>query len=36
MLSGNDYFELLGLVAPTDDNRERGRKLERDGEGLYG
>lgn len=35
MLSENDYFELLGLVAETEDNRRRREMLERDGEGLY-
>lgn len=35
MLSENDYFELLGFVAETDDNRARRQRLERDGEGLY-
>ncbi len=35
MLSADDYFELLGLLAETDDNRARRQTLERDGEGLY-
>lgn len=35
MLSRHDYFELLGLVAETADNRGRREALERDGEGLY-
>lgn len=35
MLSEHDYFELLGFVAETDDNRARRQRLERDGEGLY-
>ena len=35
MLSEGDYFELLGFVAETDDNRVRRQRLERDGEGLY-
>jgi len=30
-----DYFELLGLVAPTEENAGKRQLLERDGEGLY-
>lgn len=35
MLRAGDYFELLGIVVETDDNRGRREILERDGEGLY-
>jgi hypothetical protein len=35
MLSNADYFELLGFVAETEDNRPRLEMLRRDGEGLY-
>lgn len=35
MLSADDYFELLGVVAQTPENAARRKVLERDGEGLY-
>lgn len=35
MLSADDYFELLGVVAQTPENAARRKTLERDGEGLY-
>lgn len=35
MLSADDYFELLGIVAETEDNAPRRQMLRRDGEGLY-
>lgn len=35
MLSADDYFELLGIVAETENNAPRRAMLQRDGEGLY-
>lgn len=35
MLSKDDYFELLGVVAATDENLSRRDLLQRDGEGLH-
>ena len=35
MLSADDYFELLGVVAETEDNAPRRALLARDGEGLH-
>lgn len=35
MLTADDYFELLGIVAETENNAPQREMLQRDGEGLY-
>lgn len=35
MFASDDYFELLGMINPTDENRDKRRLLEEQGEGLY-
>ncbi|WP_047147872.1 VOC family protein [Aquamicrobium sp. LC103] len=35
MFAADDYFELLGIVAPTEENAGKRALLNKDGEGLY-